>query len=240
MITPVDILAIGVHPDDIELSCSGTLLKHKALGYSVGICDLTQGELGSRGSAELRLQEAERARIILGGEWRVNLGMADGFFTIDQNHTRKVIEVIRAAQPKIILANAPLDRHPDHGRAAKLVAEAAFYSGLLKIETTYKGLAQTKYRPEAVYHYVQDRNIDYDFVVDITEHMEHKMRSIKAYSSQFDAKEGDGPSTPISGSDFMAYMYAKNRAYGRDIGATYAEAFVTNRDLGVGNLFNLR
>lgn len=240
MMTPVDILAIGVHPDDIELSCSGTLLKHRSLGYRIGICDLTQGELGSRGSAALRLQEAEDARTILGAEWRVNLGMADGFFTIDQDHTRRIIEVIRAARPRIILANAPLDRHPDHGRASRLVAEAAFYSGLLKIETSYKGKPQLKHRPEALYHYVQDRNIEYDFVVDITDYMDQKMRSIKAYGSQFDAKEGDGPTTPISGSDFMQYIYAKNRSYGRDIGATYAEAFVTHRDIGVKNLFDLK
>lgn len=237
MITPVDILAVGVHPDDIELSCSGTLLKHRALGYSIGLCDLTQGELGSRGSAELRMQEAEDAKQVLGAAWRINLGMADGFFTIDKEHMLPLIEVIRAAKPKIILANAPADRHPDHGRAAQLTTEAAFYSGLLKIETTYGLEAQEHYRPKAVYHYVQDRNIPHDFVVDITRYMEQKMACIRSYGSQFDAK--DGPQTPISGSSFMEYMYAKNRMYGRDIQAEYAEAFVTARVMGVRNLLDL-
>lgn len=236
----VDILAIGAHPDDIELSCSGTLLKHIARGYSVGLCDLTQGELGSRGSAPQRLLEAEAAASIIGAAWRVNLGMADGFFTYDRAHLLRVIEIIRLARPSIILANAISDRHPDHGRAAHLIADACFYSGLLKIPTTYNGLDQSPHRPTAIYHYVQDRNIDYDFVVDISSFMETKIEAIKAYETQFDAVDGDGPATPISGPDFIQYMYAKNRSYGRDINAAYAEAFITTRDMGVEDLLSIR
>jgi bacillithiol biosynthesis deacetylase BshB1 len=236
----VDILAIGVHPDDIELSASGTLLKHKDLGYSFGLCDLSMGQLGSRGDAPTRIKEAEAAKTILGAEWRINLGMEDGFFRHDEAHIRSIIRVIRYSKAEIVLANAISDRHPDHGRAAKLVADACFYAGLLKIETEWEGKAQEKHRPRAVYHYVQDRNIKADFVVDVSSYMDKKMESILAYKTQFFTGEHKGPETPISGKYFMDYMYAKNKAYGRDIGADYAEAFTVNRDIGVQNLFDLQ
>lgn len=235
----VDILAIGVHPDDVELSCSGTLLRHAALGYSFAICDLTQGQLGSRGNPTLRMQEAEASLQVLGGQWRINLGMEDGFFSHDEAHIRKIVAAIRLARPQIVLANAISDRHPDHGRAAQLIADACFYAGLAKIETTWEGQAQAHHRPRAVYHYIQDRNLEPDLVVDISDYMETKMKAILSFESQFFTGSTDGPKTPISGKDFMDFMYAKNKAWGRDIGAEYAEAFNVRKHIGVKDLLLL-
>ena len=236
----VDILAIGVHPDDVELCASGTILKHLDLGYTVAICDLTQGELGTRGSGPLRLQEAEKAKQILGISHRENLGMADGFFYYNEENIKKIAKVIRKYKPEIVLANAVTDRHPDHGRASKLISDACFYAGLVKIETRDdEGLIQSAWRPKAVYHYIQDRNLKADFVVDITQYLDKKIESIMAYSSQFFDPESKEPETPISSKAFIDYMKAKNRAYGRDIGAEYAEAFTVERNMGVKNLFDL-
>ncbi|MBK9744066.1 MAG: bacillithiol biosynthesis deacetylase BshB1 [Saprospiraceae bacterium] len=236
----VDILAIGVHPDDVELCASGTILKHLDLGYTVAICDLTQGELGTRGSGPLRLQEAEKAKQILGISHRENLGMADGFFQHNEENIKKIAKVIRKYKPEIVLANAVTDRHPDHGRASKLISDACFYAGLVKIETRDdEGLIQSAWRPKAVYHYIQDRNLKADFVVDITQYLDKKIESIMAYSSQFFDPESKEPETPISSKAFIDYMKAKNRAYGRDIGAEYAEAFTVERNIGVKNLFDL-
>jgi bacillithiol biosynthesis deacetylase BshB1 len=235
----VDILAFGVHPDDIELACAGTLLKHKDLGFSFGICDLTQGELGTRGSAELRLIEAENSKKILGAEFRVNLKMKDGFFEINEESIIKVIEVIRKFKPDIVFANAVSDRHPDHGRAAKLISESCFYSGLIKIKTFENNVEQGAWRPKSVYHYIQDRNLKADFCVDISQYMEKKIESILAFSSQFKSDPNDGPQTPISGEQFYQFLYAKARAYGRDINVDYAEGFTVNRTIGINNIFNL-
>lgn len=236
----VDILAIGVHPDDVELCASGTILKHLDLGYIVVICDLTQGELGTRGSGPLRLQEADKAKQILGISHRENLGMADGFFQHNEENIKKIAKVIRKYKPEIVLANAVTDRHPDHGRASKLISDACFYAGLVKIETRDdEGLIQSAWRPKAVYHYIQDRNLKADFVVDITQYLDKKIESIMAYSSQFFDPESKEPETPISSKAFIDYMKAKNRAYGRDIGAEYAEAFTVERNMGVKNLFDL-
>lgn len=236
----VDILAIGVHPDDVELCASGTILKHLDLGYTVAICDLTQGELGTRGSGPLRLQEAEKAKQILGISHRENLGMADGFFQHNEENIKKIVTIIRKYKPEIVLANAVTDRHPDHGRASKLISDACFYAGLVKIETRDdEGLIQSAWRPKAVYHYIQDRNLKADFVVDITQYLDKKIESIMAYSSQFFDPESKEPETPISSKAFIDYMKAKNRAYGRDIGAEYAEAFTVERNIGVKNLFDL-
>lgn len=236
----VDILAIGVHPDDVELCASGTILKHLDLGYTVAICDLTQGELGTRGSGPLRLQEAEKAKQILGISHRENLGMADGFFQHNEENIKKIVTIIRKYKPEIVLANAVTDRHPDHGRASKLISDACFYAGLVKIETRDdEGLIQSAWRPKAVYHYIQDRNLKADFVVDITQYLDKKIESIMAYSSQFFDPESKEPETPISSKAFIDYMKAKNRAYGRDIGAEYAEAFTVERNMGVKNLFDL-
>jgi len=236
----VDILAIGVHPDDVELGCAGTILKHIEMGYTVAIVDLTQGELGTRGSGPLRLQEAEAARKVLGAVARENLGMKDGFFQHTTENILKISAAIRKYQPKIVLTNAVSDRHPDHGRASKLTSDACFYSGLLKIQQQdEKGNDLKPWRPDAVYHYIQDRNIKADFVVDITPYVDQKIESIMAYKSQFYDPDSLEPSTPISGLDFIEYNRAKNRAYGRDIRAEYAEGFTVERDPGVKDLFDL-
>lgn len=241
----VDILAIGVHPDDIELGCSGTLLRHLDMGYSIGLLDLTRGELGSRGSGEIRTREANAAAGVLGATFRENADMADGFFRHTEENIRKIIRVIRMAQPRIVLANALKDRHPDHGRAAKLISDACFYSGLVKIETIGKdGKPQEKWRPEAVYHYSQDQNHPVDFVVDITDYFDRKMESILAYSSQFylpkEDQYAEEPSTPISGKDFMEYQRSKAAAYGREAGFTLGEGFNVGRVPGVLDLFSLK
>ncbi len=240
----VDILAIGVHPDDIELGCAGTLLRHQAMGYTIGLLDLTRGELGSRGSAEIRTQEAAAAAKVLGAQFRENADMADGFFQHSEENIRTIIRVIRKAQPRIVLANALKDRHPDHGRAAKLIADACFYSGLLKIATYDEdGKAQEKWRPQAVYHFSQDNNYRPDFVVDISAYFERKMEAILCYSSQFYAPSAgeyaEEPSTPISGQDFLDYQRAKAAAFGREAGYLLAEAFQTDRLIGIGDLLQL-
>lgn len=236
----VDILAIGVHPDDVELGCSGTLLKHIAMGKNVGIIDLTQGELGTRGSAKLRLEESENSRQIMGAVARENLGMADGFFQHTKENVLKLSHVIRKYRPEIVLANAVRDRHPDHGRASKLISDACFYSGLAKIEQQDEsGALLVPWRPKSVYHYIQDRNIKADFVVDITPYMDKKMECILAFKSQFFTGDESGPQTPISGKAFMDFMKSKNQCYARDIGAEFAEGFTVERTIGVNNLFDL-
>ncbi len=235
----LDILAIGAHPDDIELSCSGTLLKHIELGYRIGLCDLTQGELGSRGNETIRMKEATLAYKKMGALVRENLMMKDGFFEHNLENILRLVTVIRKFQPEIVLANSISDRHPDHGRAAKLISDSCFYSGLTKVKTIVDGVDQEVWRPGSVYHYVQDRNVEYDFVVDISMYFTKKMDLILTYASQFDADENDGPVTPISSKQFMKFMEAKNRSYGRDIQVEYGEAFKTQRDIGVKNLFDL-
>lgn len=237
----LDILAIGVHPDDVELSASGTILKHIALGKTVGVLDLTRGELGSRGSAELRTEEANKSASILGLSVREQLNMADGFFENNESHQKQIIQIIRKYQPEIILCNAVSDRHPDHGRAAKLIADACFYSGLSKVETRGDdNKTQTSWRPKAVYHYIQDNFIEPDFVVDITAQMDKKMESIMAYSSQFFDPNSKEAETPISSKNFMEYVKAKGSVFGRAINCDYAEGFTVNRYIGVENLFDLR
>ncbi len=235
----LDILAIGVHPDDIELSCAGTLLKHIAMGKKVGILDLSAGELGTRGSGELRLQEAAEAAKILGISVRNNLGMADGFFINDREHQLEIIKKIREYQPEIVLCNAIEDRHPDHARASQLISEACFYSGLRKIGTKMNDEIQAAWRPKAVYHYIQDRHLKADFVVDVTDFVDKKMESIKAYSSQFYNPDSKEPVTPIAVKNFLEVVTAKMALFGRDAGYTYAEGFTVERTIGVTNLFDL-
>jgi N-acetylglucosamine malate deacetylase 1 len=236
----LDILAIGVHPDDVELCCSGTLLKHISLGKKCGIMDLTIGELGTRGSGPLRLQEAAAAAKILGIKVRDNLGMADGFFQNDKEHQLEIIRKIREYQPEIILCNAVSDRHPDHGRAAQLVSEACFYSGLRKIETVSDGQSQEAWRPKAVYHYIQDRQLKPDFVVDVTAFIDKKMEAIKAFKSQFFDPDSKEPESPISVKNFMEVVLGKMSLFGRDAGFDYAEGFTVERTPGIENLFSLK
>jgi N-acetylglucosamine malate deacetylase 1 len=235
----LNILAIGVHPDDVELGCSGSILKHISLGYTVGIIDLTKGELGTRGNAELRFKEALEAAKILGVTVRENLGYADGFFQNDQQHLLPLIEKIRFYQPDIVFGNAFTDRHPDHGRAGKLISDACYCSGLLKVETFHDETRQLPWRPKAVYHYVQDRYQRPDIVVDITEFLEKKFESIKAFSSQFYNPDSKEPVTPISGEEFFEVVKSRAIDYGRQIGVKYAEGFVAERYVGVNNLFDL-
>jgi bacillithiol biosynthesis deacetylase BshB1 len=236
----LDILAIGVHPDDVELSCSGTILKHITFGKKCGILDLTCGELGTRGSGELRLVEAANAAKILGVSLRDNLKMADGFFANDKNNQIEIIKKIRQYQPEIILCNAVSDRHPDHGRAAQLISEACFYSGLIKIKTELDGITQSVWRPKAVYHYIQDRQLKPDFVVDITPFIDKKMEAIEAFSSQFFDTNSKEPESPISVANFMDVVKGKMSVFGRDAGFDYAEGFTVERTIGIDNLFNIR
>jgi bacillithiol biosynthesis deacetylase BshB1 len=235
----VDILAIGVHPDDVELSCSGTLAKHIAMGKTVGILDLCLGELGTRGSAELRSKEAMAAAKILGASFRTQLELKDGFFENNETSLKAIIEQIRKHQPEIVLCNAISDRHPDHGRSAKLSADACFYSGLSKIESQHQGKAQKAWRPKAVYHYIQDQFIHPHFVVDVTPYVDLKHRSILAFASQFYSPDSKEPETPISSKDFLVSLDAKMAIMGRAIGVKYAEGFTVNRYPGVNSLFDL-
>ena len=236
----VDILAIGIHPDDVELSASGTLLRHADLGKTFGLLDLSRGELGTRGTPELRAAEAQASARILKAAFRETLDIPDGLFVQSPDNWLKIIRVLRACRPEIVLCNAPDDRHPDHGRAAKMVLDACFYSGLEKIETIdNEGNKQGKWRPSAVYHYIQDKQLTPDFVVDITPYFHRKMEAIMAFRSQFYAPENEGPETPISGKDFLDFMEAKARVFGRPMNAQYAEGFISARTPGVANLFDL-
>jgi bacillithiol biosynthesis deacetylase BshB1 len=235
----LDILAIGAHPDDVELSCAGTILKHIALGKKCGVLDLTRGELGTRGSAALRKKEALKASQILGLSLRDNLNMADGFFVNDKKHQLQLIKKIRQYQPEIILCNSITDRHPDHGRAAKLVSEACFYSGLIKIETSVNAKKQKVWRPKAVYHYIQDRQLKPDFVVDVTVFVDKKMEAIMAFDSQFYKPKSKEPVTPISVKNFLEVIKGKMSIFGRDAGFEYAEGFTVERSIGVNDIFDI-
>jgi bacillithiol biosynthesis deacetylase BshB1 len=231
----VDILAIGIHPDDVELSCAGTLLRHIAMGKTAGILDLTRGELGTRGTPELRKEEAMKSAKILGVQFREIMDLRDGFFNGGEPEMMAVLKKIREYQPEIVLCNAIDDRHPDHGRAAKLVSEACFYSGLIKIKT-----GQDPWRPKAVYHYIQDRYIAPDFVVDVTPFVGKKLEAIMAFSSQFFDPESKEPMTPIASESFLDFVTAKMRVLGRDINVDFAEGFTVARTPGVDDLFSLR
>ncbi|MEL6637039.1 MAG: bacillithiol biosynthesis deacetylase BshB1 [Bacteroidota bacterium] len=240
----VDLLAIGAHPDDIELSCSGTLLHHIALGKHVALVDLTRGELGSRGSAEIRDVEAARAAEMMGAQSRDNLRLADGFFTHQRDNLIAVARKVRQYRPEIVLANAIRDRHPDHGRAAKLIADACFIAGLVKVDIRdATGAVLPPHRPRALYHYIQDYNIEPDFVVDISPYIEQKEALILAFRTQFYTDDprvaADAPQTPISGKDFLDFLRARARTYGRHAGFEYAEGFTVSRKMGVRNLFDL-
>lgn len=234
----LEILAIGVHPDDVELGCSGSLINEIKNGKKTGIVDLTQGELGSRGSVEIRYTEAANAAKIIGVQVRENLKMRDGFFRDDEKNQMALIKVIRKYQPEIVLANALDDRHPDHGRAGKMIADCCFLSGLVKIETTdEQGQPQEPWRPKYVFHYIQDRFQEPDLIVDITNVFEQRMEAIKAYTTQFynPENEDDGPQTYISTPDFLESVVARARMIGKKIGVKYAEGFTSDKRIGVSS-----
>ncbi|MES1225295.1 MAG: bacillithiol biosynthesis deacetylase BshB1 [Bacteroidota bacterium] len=235
----LDILAIAVHPDDVELGCSGTLMMEKLNGKKIGVIDLTRGELGTRGTPELRAEESARAATIMQLDIRENLQMADGFFRNDEEHQRLLIRSIRKFQPEIVLANNLDDRHPDHGRAGHLIADACFLSGLRKIIThSDSGNEQPHWRPKYVFHYIQDRYYNPSFVYDITPVFDRKLESIKAYSSQFHSSEYDKnePQTYISTPEFLNSIIGRQQMFGKMIGVPYAEGFITEKMIGVKNM----
>lgn len=237
-----DILAIGVHPDDVELSCSGTIINEIRNGKKVSIVDMTQGELGTRGNIETRYQEAAHAAMIMGVQARENLKMRDGFFENNEENKIKLITAIRKYQPAIILANALHDRHPDHGRAGKMIAECSFLSGLSKIETKDEsGASQPKWKPAYVLHYMQDWYHEPDLLVDISDSFDQRMEAIKAYSTQFhiNEKSNEGPQTYISTPDFLEAIIARARMLGKKIGVRYAEGFITEKKIGIRSLDSL-
>ncbi|MEC3880189.1 bacillithiol biosynthesis deacetylase BshB1 [Parapedobacter sp. 10938] len=239
----LDLLVVAVHPDDAELGCGGTIVKHVQMGKKVGVVDLTRGELGTRGTAESRDEEAAQAAEILGLSARENLGLRDGFFRNDEPHQLAVIQAIRKYQPDMIISNALVDRHPDHGRAGDLVNDAVFLAGLRKIETHLEdGTPQSPHRPRLLLQFIQDYYIKPDIAVDVTDQWADKIKAIKAYRSQFhsDTYAPDEPETYISKPDFMEYIEGRAREYGKYIGAKYAEGFTCRRLLGVDDLFMLK
>ncbi|HEX4887568.1 MAG TPA: bacillithiol biosynthesis deacetylase BshB1 [Luteibaculaceae bacterium] len=231
----LDVLVFGAHPDDAELGCGGTIISMIESGKKVGIIDLTQGELGSKGDAETRERESHRANEIMGVIIRENLLMSDGFFSHNMQNSLKIIETIRKYKPDLILTNAPSDRHPDHGRACKMVTEACFLSGLVKIETQIKGKWQEKWRPKLVFHYIQDRYLKPDFVFDITPYFDKKMEAIAAYSTQFFNPDDKTDPTPISTKEFWDFLAARAREFGRSGGVEFAEGFIAERTLAVNH-----
>ncbi len=236
----LDILAFGAHPDDVELGCAATIAKEISLGKTVGIIDLTRGELGTRGSAEIRDVEADRAAKILNVSVRENLSFRDGFFKNDEKHQLEVIRMIRKYKPEIVLCNAIDDRHIDHGKGSKLVSDACFLSGLPKIETSFNGSIQEAWRPKHVYHYIQWKNIEPDFVVDVTGFMDVKMKAILAYDSQFYNPDTNEPETPITSKNFLDSVKYRAQDLGRLIGTDFAEGFTTERCLAVNSLTDLK
>lgn len=235
----LDILAFGAHPDDVELGCGATIAKEVSLGKKVGIVDLTRGELGTRGSADLRDIEAANAAQILGVSVRENVKFADGFFINNKEHQLEIIKMIRKYQPDIVLCNAIDDRHIDHPKGSKLVSDACFLSGLLKIETEFNGVTQEKWRPKQVYHYIQWKNIEPDFVMDVTGFIDKKIDAVKAYSSQFFDPSSKEPETPITSKNFIESIEYRANDLGRLIGVEYAEGFTSERYVAVENLDKL-
>ena len=236
----LDLLAFGAHPDDVELGCSGTIAKEIALGKKVGIVDLTRGELGTRGSVEIRNSESEAAAKILGISIRENLDMRDGFFLNDESHQMRIIEIIRKYKPEIVLCNAIDDRHIDHAKGSKLVSDACFLSGLVKIETAIDGIPQQAWRPKVVYHYIQWQTIEPDFVVDVSGFMVAKMESVQAYGSQFYDPNSKEPVTPIASKNFLDSIKYRAQDLGRLVGVEYAEGFTTERYVAVNSLADLK
>ena len=239
MTEQLDILAFGAHPDDVELSCGGTIAKEVSVGKKVGIVDLTRGELGTRGSADLRAKEARQAASILGVSVRENLGLRDGFFQNDEPHQLDIIKILRKYRPNVVLCNAQTDRHIDHRRAASLVHDACFLSGLRKIETFIDDRPQKLWRPSQLYHYIQWNNTPCDFVVDISDFIDKKMAAILSYGSQFYDEKSKEPDTPISSQQFLDSIQNRAADLGRIIGVGYAEGFTTQRQLAVAQISDL-
>lgn len=235
----LDILALGAHPDDIELGCGATLAKEIKAGKIVGIIDLTRGELGTRGSAEIRDQESFNASKILGVTFRENMKFRDGFFINDEHHQREIIKKIRQYKPEIVICNTVQDRHIDHGKGSSLVSDACFLSGLSKIETIVEGNRQEAWRPKKVYHYIQWNTITPDFVVDVSGYMDVKIEAVKAYKSQFYDSESKEINTPITSKNFLDSITYRAQDLGRLIGVDYAEGFTTERYVAVQSLSDL-
>ncbi|WP_042247764.1 bacillithiol biosynthesis deacetylase BshB1 [Nonlabens ulvanivorans] len=236
----LDILAIGAHPDDVELSCAGVLAKEAANGKVTGILDLTRGELGTRGTADIRDQEAAAAAKILGVSVRENLGFRDGFFVNDEQHQLEIIKIIRKYKPEIVLCNAIYDRHPDHGMGSELTSKSCFLSGLRKIETKLEGQIQEAWRPKHVYHYIQWQDMEPDILIDITGHLDTKIKSVAAYSSQFYDPNSKEPETPISNKNFFDSIKYRAANLGRYLGTEHAEGFKSERYPGVNSIFDLK
>jgi len=237
--TKLDVLVFAAHPDDAELGCSGTIAALVAQGKKVGVVDFTQGEMGTRGTPEIRLQESAKAAKILQLSARENIGFKDVFFKNDETHQLKLVEMVRKYQPEIVIANAISDRHPDHGKGSSLATQACFMSGLRKIETSIEGINQSPWRPKVVYHYIQNNFINPDFVVDITPYWQTKIDSIMAFRSQFYDPTSKEPTSFISDPDFIPFVEARAREYGHKIMVKYGEGFTVERIPGVTNLFNL-
>lgn len=236
----LDILVFAVHPDDAELGCSGTILKHIAEGKKVGIVDFTRGELGTRGTADTRDQEANDSGKILGLHARENLKFKDGFFKNDETHQLEVIKMVRKYKPEIILTNALHDRHPDHGRAENLANDAIFLAGLIKVETSLDGVKQEAWRPRLTLQYIQDSYIKPDIIVDITDFIDQKLASIRAFKTQFDSPDTKEPQTYISSPAFLEAVIARSKEFGKSIGAQHGEGFTSRKLLGVASLFDLK
>lgn len=235
----LDILAIGVHPDDVELGCSGTIINELKNGKKVGIVDMTQGELGTRGTVETRYKESANASMIMGVHVRENLKMRDGFFENDETNKLKLISAIRKYQPAIVIGNVLHDRHPDHGRAGKMIADCCFLAGLAKIETKDEnGKGQLRWRPSYVLHYIQDWYHEPDLLIDISDVFEQRMKAIEAYSTQFHSTDdkSDEPQTYISTPDFLDSVIARARMFGKRIGVKYAEGFISEKKIGIKSL----
>jgi len=236
----IDLLAFGAHPDDIELGAGGTIAKEISLGKKVGVVDLTRGELGTRGSAATRDEEAAVSAELLGLEFRTNMCFRDGFFQNDEVHQLALVAYIRHYQPDIVICNAKSDRHPDHGKGGDLVSVACFLSGLNKVKSEWQGEEQAVWRPKAVYHYIQDRYLKPDLVVDISDFMEIKMNAVLSFKTQFYDPSSSEPATAISSKEFLEFLYARAIEFGRPIGVRYGEGFNVERLPGIDSLFSLK
>ncbi|HJW17649.1 MAG TPA: bacillithiol biosynthesis deacetylase BshB1 [Flavisolibacter sp.] len=232
----LDVLAVGSHPDDVELGCSGTLINEIRKGKKVGIIDLTQGELGTRGTVETRYQEAADAARIMGVSVRENLKMRDGFFVNDEAHQLELVKMIRKYRPEIVIGNILEDRHPDHGKGGWLTYDACFISGLRQVKTEYEGKEQEKWRPKMLLHYIQDRFFEPDFIIDVSDVWEQRMESIKAYKTQFHDPNSNEPQSYLSNPEFMEAIVSRARLLGKRIGVKYGEGFMSKKSIGLTDL----